>query len=533
VTRLALAAVGVVALALATGAASAPTWSPVAQLSSGDRALGPELAISTAGDAAVVWDQEVGSDCASSPASLQCAHIVELTTRQRGTSSWRAPIELGRPGIGDRPHVAINDAGDGLVAWVHDIGRDRVLQATFRSRSATSWPEPNDISEPSLGVQDFQIALDGRGNAIALWAERTETGVALRIATRSAAAGGWGAARTISRPGGNVTGGPSVAVTPAGAIAVAWIEDGAVQERESVIGIGSSSGDWVYPRQLSSPERGDAFGTPDIAFDHTRGDVAVVWAFRTGSGCCFVGAAFHSFAQQEWAQQDIGELLPPFESPRVGAGNGNAAAVWVNGSGIVSAAHAQPNAFSSLASWSSETLVSAPGSTVAEPNIALDSYGNAIAIWTSGANGVVQSAMRPAASGSWQRPVDISTAGASKPLVSNDMTLSVWNRSSAQRVAVEASDLTGGGPVLQNLRIPKKGTVRARLTFSVRPAPWSAPLAGEPLWRFDDGRSARGRRVVHRYLRRGSYRVSVTSRDAHGDATTATRRVRVLRSATG
>jgi len=173
------------------------------------------------------------------------------------------------------------------------------------------------------------------------------------------------------------------------------------------------------------------------------------------------------------------------------------------------------------------------GPYVAEPDIALDSYGNAIAIWTSGANGVVQSAMRPAASGRWQRPVDISTAGASKPLVSNDTTLSVWNRSSAPRVAVEASDLTRGGPVLQNLRIPKKGTVRARLTFSVTPAPWSAPLAGEPLWRFGDGRSTQGRRVVHRYLRPGSFRVGITSRDADGDTTTATQRVRVLRRVTG
>src|SRR5262245_195237 len=94
VTRLAVAATAVVALALAAGAASAPTWGPVTQLSSGDRALGPELATSPAGDAAVVWDQEVGSDCPTSPASLQCAHIVELTTRQRGTSSWSTPIEL-------------------------------------------------------------------------------------------------------------------------------------------------------------------------------------------------------------------------------------------------------------------------------------------------------------------------------------------------------------------------------------------------------------------------------------------------------
>jgi len=531
VTRLALAAVVIVALAFATGSASAPTWSTVTQLSSGDRALGPELAISPAGDAAVVWDQEVGPDCASSPASLQCVHIVELTTRRRGTSSWLTPLELGRPGIGDRPHVAINDAGDAVVAWVHDIGRDRVLQATFRSRSATSWPEPNDISEPSLGIQDFQIGMDYFGNAIALWAERTETGVALRIATRSVVSGAWGAARTISRPGGNVSGGPSIALTPLGAIAVAWIEDGAVREIGSLIGSGSTSGDWASPLQLSASE-GAAFGTPDIAFDHTRDDIAVVWGFRASSGSLGVRAAFHSFAQQAWIEQSIGDLLPPFDRPRVGAGNGTAVAVWVNGFGIVSATHVQQKGLSSLTAWSSETPVSARSSTAAEPDIALDSSGNAVAVWTSGPNGVVQSAIRPAASGSWRPPVDVSTAGSSKPLISSDVTLTVWNRSSPPRIAVETSDLTGGGPVLQNLRIPKKGTVRASLVFSVAPAPWSAPLAGEPVWHFGDGRSARGRRVVHRYKHPGSFRVSVTSRDAQGDTATASQRVRVVRRGT-
>ena len=205
--RVLLATLGAVLL-LGAPAAGAPSWSEPVQLSSGERALGPELAVSSAGDAAVVWDQEVGPDCATSPASLTCAHVVELATRRRGASPWQSPVELGRPGIGDRPRVAINDAGDSLVAWVHDIGRDRVLQATFRSRSASAWPEPSDISEPSLEVRDFQIGIDAAGDAVAAWTERTDAGVAVRVAKRVAASGGWGAAKTLSRQGSVVSGRP-------------------------------------------------------------------------------------------------------------------------------------------------------------------------------------------------------------------------------------------------------------------------------------------------------------------------------------
>jgi hypothetical protein len=517
-------ALGALLLALVVGspASGAPTSGAPVQISTGDRALGPELAVDPAGDAAVVWDQEVGPDCASSPASLTCAHIVELTSRKHGVPAWLQPVELGRPGIGDRPRVAINDGGDAVVAWVHDIGRDRVLQATFRSRSASAWPEPNDISAPSLGVQDFRIGLDSSGNAIAIWAERTEAGVALRIATRSVTAGGWGAARTLSRPGGNVSGGPSVALTPGGEIAVAWIEDGAIREVESVIGFGSVSGSWANPLQLSSSENGVASGTPDIAFDQTTGDTAVVWAFHTGSGTSGVGAAFHSFALGEWTEQNIGDLAPPFDSPRVGAGNGNAVAVWVNGFGIVSAAHTQPNAWSRATAWSSETLVSAQSSTVADPDIALDPHGNAVAVWTRGANAVVQSAIRPEASGEWQRPVAISGPGSSKPRVSLGATLGIWNRSSAPRIVVESSDLTGRGPVLERLRVPERTVVGAPARFSIIPVPWASPLASAPRWQFGDGASATGTSVTHTYRRSGGFTVVVSESDEAGETSAST-----------
>lgn len=525
--RFVLVSIGVL-LMLGSSAAGAPTWNAPVQLSQGDRALGPELTVSPAGDAAVVWDQEVGTDCATSPASLACTHIVELTTRKRETPVWSAPVELGRPGIGDRPRAMINDAGDAVVAWVHDIGRDRVLQATYRKGPAGAWPEPSDVSEPSLGIEEFRIGLDYSGNAIAVWSERTETGVALRIATRSATTGAWGVARTISRPGGNVTGGPSIAQTPGGAIAVVWIEDGAVRESESVIGFGSGSGDWTYPRQLSSSSD-VAFGTPDATFDHTRGDILVVWAFRTSSDCCFVRAALHSFAQGAWVQQDIGDLRPPFDSPRVGAGNGNAVAVWVNGFGIVAAAHAQPDEWSSLTRWSSETLVSARSSTVDDPDVALDFYGNAVAVWMSGTDGVVQSAIRPGASGEWQRPVDISGAGSSNPHISVDAALVAWNRSVVPRAVVESSDFNEGGPVLADFTVPKRAVLSGvRGRFSVKPVPWSSPLAGDPLWQFGDGATAKGAQVIHAYRRAGRFSVKVSQADASGRTSTSSATVLVI-----
>ena len=109
--------------------------------------------------------------------------------------------------------------------------------------------------------------------------------------------------------------------------------------------------------------------------------------------------------------------------------------------------------------------------------------------------------------------------------------VAVWSRGSAERVVVESSDLVGSGPVLSSVRVPRRGTVRTRLTFPVTPVPWAPPLAGCTALAIGDGRSASGARVTHVYRRPGRYRIAATSIDALGQATTVTATVRVARRA--
>src|SRR5512132_1071245 len=90
-------------LLFAAGAAGAPAWLTAVSISGGDRALGPELALNGSGDALVVWDQEVGADCPTMPASPSCVHVVTASARGPGSTSWGPPLEIARPGVGARP----------------------------------------------------------------------------------------------------------------------------------------------------------------------------------------------------------------------------------------------------------------------------------------------------------------------------------------------------------------------------------------------------------------------------------------------
>ncbi len=517
-----LASIGT-ALVVGATAVGAPTWGTPAQISSGERALGPELALNAAGEGLVVWDQEVGSDCPESPASLSCIHIVQAAARARGSTVWQTPVEISRPGVGALPRGALDPSGNAAIIWVHDIGRDRVVQATYRKGPAGAWPEPSDLSEPSLQVRNHVVRLDAAGDVVVAWAERTEATFAVRAAVRSAATGVWGAPVALSRPGGNASGGPSIALTPSGRPVVAWIEDGVVRAAPG----DAATGVWGPPVDLSG-SAGLAEGDSQVAVD-ASGDAAVIWAGRSaGSGRDVVLAAFRPGAGGWGPPVEIGTARTASAAePQVAVdGSGDAVATWVGPPGVQASARA-----SATGVWSRPVVAFAPNLAASNPRLAMDAAGNAVAVWASGENGVVQAAIRPGASGAWQPPIDLSDSGTSEPGVAMDAAgdaMAVWNRSSSQRVVVESADLDGSGPVLADLRVPKKGTVRVRLTFSVAPAPWAAPLTGAPRWLFGDGRAATGARVAHAYARPGRYQVKVTSTDALGNATTTTRRVRVL-----
>jgi hypothetical protein len=500
-----------VALVVVGSAGAAPTWRPTVELSPSQRALGPELAVNDAGDAIVVWNREEGADCPTEPASLSCIHIVEVVSRARGSSTWSAPVEVGRPGVGNRPRVAIDPSGNAALVWVHDIGEDRVLQATIRPGPSGAWPNPNDLSGTPLEIRNHAVALNASGDAAAVWAQRDATTFYVVGDFRNAALGVWEAPVALSSLAGNASAGPSLAFALNSRVLVAWIENGHLR-----VAGGNPIGGWELPVTLASGGGGDATDV-DVALN-SAGDAVVVWSW----GANVVQAVVHP-AGGGWS----GPV-------RLGTGTdvevaidwtGNAVALWIGGPGaavLQSARHAR-----GAAGWSRPFRVAA---TASDPRIAMDGAGNAVAVWTQGANRVIAAGLRPAALGTWVRRGGISGPGASTPSVSisarGDAT-AVWNRAVPPRVVVESRSLTGSGPVLARPRIPKKALVQLPTTFSVLAGEWASPLAGVPSWRFGDGTSAAGLGVSHTYTSPGSYTVAVTARDADGGVSTLTGRISV------
>jgi hypothetical protein len=514
---LAVTTAGMMIMMMSAGVWAAPRWSGPTGLSSGNIALVPEAAVAPSGDALVVWDQEVGGACPSQPDNPACVHVVEAASRAPGTLDWRAPVEIMRPGVDSRPNAALDRRGDGLVLWVHDIGEDRALQASYRSSRTGTWPEPLDVSEITHRIGPHAAALDDAGDVTVLWAGTDAGGHTVVYARdRSAVSGTWAGQVTVSPPDGNVTAGPSLAEDAAGDAVAVWALGGPHGDVVQASLRLASSAVWTSPVDLSTPGTATE---PAVAIDGA-GDAVAVWKGD---------AVRSSFRPAGAGWSTPAALSAPFAGdgiPRVAVdAGGNAVAIWLDG-GVVRSA-ARPLA---TRTWSTPVDIDSVGAGSAD--LTIDIVGNAVAVWVD-ASGTTRTALRPSSTGRWLPAVDLSPTGAvtggARVLATGPGTaLVVWDHAELQNARVEAVDLTGGGPIVTSLHVPASGNVGAAIPFGVDTVPWAASLATPPAWSFGDGATASGKQTWHVFTSSGRYRVTVTQVDAAGGSTTVSATVLVV-----
>jgi hypothetical protein len=434
------------------------TWSAVQDISgSCIAAQAVELAVSSAGKAVAVWECPKGGNT-----------IVQATTRRPG-GSWSAPHELSAPGHDAHvPQVALDRAGHALAVWTRSNGTDVIVQAALQ-RASGAWAAPETVSQPGFDVDRPDVALDARGNGVAVWQSFDGSDSVIQAATRTAA-GSWGAFQRLSSPGNAER--PHVGIDAAGEAVAVWSFRSANVRVEAAVR--SAGGGWDSAQTLSSPGA-DAL-QPWLAVN-PRGNAIAAW--RSFAGRTSVIQTTSRRRGGAWsAVQDISPRSPDLGAPKIALdAAGNAVAVW---RGLRSARERIQTARQpARGAWSAPKLISSGAAEADLPDVALDAAGNGAAIWQSG-NGVT------------------------------------WT--------VQAAGLDAAGPVLRP-RIAGQRIPQGRLTFSVSPFDvWSA-LRGSPHWVFGDGTSAHGRRVTHAYRNPGSYAVRVSQADAVGNASTITRRI--------
>lgn len=399
-----------------------------------------------------------------------------LASAAHAAPTWiAAPITLATGGEVSDPDVAASPSGEAVVVW---SGPGQTVHASVHEVGprAFTWRPQGVISPPGRVALAPRVAIDRDGNALAVWL---------------VADAGRHRAQATFRPVG---------------------------------------GEWQPQGDLSAP--GEHPTDVTVAFD-ADGDAFVGWVDATSVGR--VGRVVRRSAAGIWQGSEderSPDDLDDLDQQVALDGSGKTTLLWralVPGGSVIRAAERLPGG-----SLSAPIELSRRGQEALEPRLAVGPSGEAVATWRrfNGGEHVVQAALRPAAE-AWGAPTTLSVpgAGADQPRVALDSSgnaLAVWRRGLGAQATIEARAYDGAGPLLGAIWGPSEVAAGRRSSFAVRASldAWSA-VPFSPAWSFSDGPVAFGAAITRTFERPGSYVVSVRQADALGNTTVAEKVVTV------
>ncbi len=326
---------------------------------------------------------------------------------------WLAPTSFVEEtsSVG-QPRIAVDGQGDAIAVWHSEDGKleggvsSYEAQAAFRPAGG-AWQIPQRLSAYGQSAEEANVAFDAQGDAFAVWdayssdVPEGDAHFSVQAAFRPAG-GAWQTSVDLSpvEAPGGVH--PSLAVDAQGSAMVTWNRGaGPVQEAFRPAG-----GAWQAPVDLT---QGSAEGDfSQVAFDK-YGDAMATWQ---GDG---LQSAFMP-ADGTWQPPSIvgSELVAG--SDFAVDGRRDAVAVWDSWTeGFLSHRVVQAALRPAGGEWQTPVDLSerVDGEDWRwepyEPRVAIDEQGDAEVVWSrgDGQNGVMSAFM--SAGGSWQQPVDLTS----------------------------------------------------------------------------------------------------------------------------
>ena len=184
-------------------------WGPTGALSSASYGSGqPQIAVSPAGDAVATWTHN------TSPTKVQArvrpaGGAWEATTHDLSAAGRRAT----------EPQVGVDADGDVVAAWTESDGLNQLVRTAERPRGGGwSQSDPRSAAGASAGALTLAVAPDGA--AVAGWTSWEDATYVTQAARRSPG-GGWEPAETLSVTGRDAFY-PQVALDGRGNAVAAW-----------------------------------------------------------------------------------------------------------------------------------------------------------------------------------------------------------------------------------------------------------------------------------------------------------------------
>jgi hypothetical protein len=354
-------------------------------------------------------------------------------------SAWSAPelIPAHEVGTGPPQLPAFDANGDAVIVWGEStFSINQVITLAYPVRSAVRpadghWQPADTLSQLGLAPE---VAVDARGDAIAVWQTFSGVQAAIRPAGSS-----WLASQTVATPGGEE---PQVASDPGGDAVVVSPRQ-APGQSAGIQAVLRPAGGTFFPAQTISG-RENAFH-PRIAMN-TRGDTLVAWEVDASYGCV-VRAALRRAGGRWSAPRTVSDGHGSCGGThRVAIDErGDAIVVWLSHRGPTTFLEAATKAASG--SWTPRHVIARAPIIEAPVQVGMDARGDTLALWSEpalvGGRRTIWALRRPAGRG-WEAARTIPHANGGPPSLAIDArgdALVAWQ----DRRGIEADALPAGG----------------------------------------------------------------------------------------
>ncbi|EKF74742.1 hypothetical protein A11A3_06958 [Alcanivorax hongdengensis A-11-3] len=358
-------------------------WGSAETIESGDKtASHPQITfVNDTGKAIAVWQQSDGAH----------RNIRANTyTPDSGWSTSSVLVEQDDAGDAYNPRITSDGAGHIIAVWYRIVDYSTATIQTNTYSAGSGWDAASltlasfDISNSNSASSPKrpQIAADGAGNVIAIWRQYdgTRWNIHARTSTFSS---GWSTPATLIEHGDDGDAlAPQIAFDGDGNAIAVWAQDNAsgTDVRYDIqANTYTPDGGWGTATRIEHDNDGNA-GFPQIALDHA-GHAIAVWVQNEG---IHYNIRANTYTQENgWdtatliEQDDDGDA----RRPRIAVdGDGHAIAVWHQNDG----AHynIRANTYTPKNGWDTATRIDHgdEGDALA-PQIAFDDKGNATAVW--------------------------------------------------------------------------------------------------------------------------------------------------------
>jgi hypothetical protein len=326
-----------------------------------------QIAINADGNAIAVWRQMTNTKNSI------------LANRYISGTGWAGAelLETDDAGGAATPQIAMGADGNAIAIW-RQVTNTKYSILANRYVSSTGWAGAELLETDDTGIAESpQIAIDGNGNAIAVWRQITNT-VDSIFANRYISGTGWGNAELLETDDTYAVYDPQIGVGADGNAIAVWYQNDGIGTSIWANRYVSSTG-WAGPELLETDDT-DAAEYPQIAIG-ADGNAIAIWRQITNTQySIFVN---HYISSTGWAGPELLETddTGAAEYPQLTIGaDGNAIAVWAQ---ITSTAYSIfASRYVSGTGWSQPQALETDDTNAAyDAQIAIDKNGNAIAIW--------------------------------------------------------------------------------------------------------------------------------------------------------